>query len=795
VAFAVPRLPRILTHHRAFSACVILSLGVGISAAAAVLAVVDSAKLGPLPFGNAERIEQVLYRRRSDPLFRSWTVPQEVGRAIKAGGSPVVDVAVYTVDRMRFRDRDHAVDDVGARVSPNFATVIGSRMLLGRAFGAADIGVPSAILSYDFWTSKLGSDSSIVGRTIELNDTPTVVTGVAAREWQVPDRVALWTTDASLDDPGVKRMDVSTLVLLEHSADDRDRATISTRATAAYYAAKTWRGSIRPELTMSSMTLRESLSGWLSGVVLILTIIAVFIGLLAAVNFAALVLARGIRRRGEIGVRAALGASVGQLSREIVGECLVLCAASGALAAILAPSFLDIVRESFGQFLPAWFHIALSWRSIAASVVLAVAIGTIFGFGPAFDIARPALVGFLRAASATSSDGGGLARTRSRLVAIQVALATAVLVSLGAVLGKSLLLTRPDSGFAHESVAVGYVLDSANSLSLAKGAQLLDGVRQTPTVAAAALVGRRYVSSTQVLIAGETLPDDSPFRLASVNTTSTDFFRVARPRLIAGRLPTLDEETSGATVIVVTRSLAEQLFSARTAVGRRLRIPSYPNQPLTIIGVIDEIRLNPYGGGDTPTIFVAASVRGAPSAAAPQTTELWLRSAGSITQTTRAVMLRAMQHKFGSGRLVELQSVTASLDRDYRTFRGLLRFVAGVFFIALGLAALGIYGLVAYTAEMRARELAIREAVGASRVHVSGLVLKTAVIQGAIGVAAGAVLATGIIGWLNHFDLKLQAIAGATAASMFLVGVTILVSSIGPLYATWKRDLAQILRV
>ena len=683
---------------------------------------------------------------------------------------------------------------MGARVSPNFATVIGSRMLLGRAFGAADIGVPSAILSYDFWTSKLGSDSSIVGRTIELNDTPTVVTGVAAREWQIPDRVALWTTDASLDDPGVKRRDLETVVLLEHPAIDRDRATISTRATAAYYAAKAWRGSIRPELTMGSMTLRESLSGWLSGVVLILTIIAVFIGLLSAVNFAALVLARGIRRRGEIGVRAALGASVGQLSREIVGECLVLCAASGALAAFLAPSFLDIVRGSFGQFLPAWFHIAMSWRSIAGSVVLAVAIGTIFGFGPAFDIARPALVGFLRAASATSSDGGGLARTRSRLVAIQVALATAVLVSLGAVLGKSLLLTRPDSGFAHESVAVGYVLDSANSLSLAKGAQVLDGARQTPTVAAAALVGYRYVSSMEVVVDGEMLYD-VPFRSVSVNRTSTDFFTVTRPRLLTGRLPTLEEETRGAPVIVVTRALVEDLFSGRSAVGRRLRIPSYPNQPLTIVGVIEQIRLHPFGGSDMPTIYVPAAVRGAPSADVPQMTELWVRSSGSITETTRALMLRAMQRKFGFGRLVELESVTASLDRDYRTFRGLLRFVAGVFFIALGLAALGIYGLVAYTAEMRARELAIREAVGASRVHVSGLVLKAAVIQGAIGVAVGAVLATGIIGWLNHFDLKLQAIAGATAASMLIVGATILVSSIGPLYATWKRDLAQMLRV
>lgn len=791
----VRRLTRVLTHHRAFSACVILSLGIGISAAAAVMAVVDSMKFGPLPFGNAERIEQVFYRRRTDPTFRSWTVPQEVARAIKAGGSPVADVAVYSLETIRLRDRDHAVDQMGARVSPNFATLVGSRMLLGHAFGTGDAGVPSAILSYDFWTSKLGSDSSIVGRTIELNEIPTVVTGVAAREWQIPDRVSLWTTDASLDNPGVQRRDLQALVLLEHPTTDRDRATISTRATAAYYAAHTWRGSIRPQVTMGSTSLRDALTSWLKTLVVILTIIAVFVGFLAAVNFAALVLARGIKRRGEIGVRAALGGSVGQLSREIVGECLVLCAIAGALAAVLAPSFIDVVRGSFGQFLPAWFHITLSWRTMGASVVLSVAVGAIFGFGPAIDLARPALVGILHAASATSSDSGSLARTRSRLVAIQVALATGILVALGALLGRSVLLTRPDTGFAHENVAVGYLMDSLNTLSLARGQPLLDGVRQTPTVAAAALVGYVYVGSKELFVDGETTPDASSARNVLVDRTSTDFYSVTRPRLIAGRLPTLDEETRGAPVVVVTRALVEQLFNGGPAVGRRLRFPPYANQSLIIVGVIEQLRLHPYNGSDMATIYVPAAVRGTKMVDAPQVTELWIRSTGSIAAAARDVMVRASQHKFGYGRLVDMQTVVASLDRDYLAYRGLLRFVGGIFAIALGLAALGIYGLVAYTAEMRARELAIREAVGATRFHVSGLVLKAAVVQGVIGVAGGAVFATGIIGWMNSFNLEVKAMAGATAVSVLLVGATILVSSIGPLYATWKRDLAQVLRV
>jgi ABC-type antimicrobial peptide transport system permease subunit len=161
----------------------------------------------------------------------------------------------------------------------------------------------------------------------------------------------------------------------------------------------------------------------------------------------------------------------------------------------------------------------------------------------------------------------------------------------------------------------------------------------------------------------------------------------------------------------------------------------------------------------------------------------------------RAVTSLVAQHRFGRVQVSETRSVAASLDQDYRTFRALVRFVVGIFALALGLAALGIYGLVAYTAEMRARELAIREAIGASRVHVSALVLRGAIIQGAVGVAAGAALATLAIGYLNSFDLELQAVAGATTLSIVLVAATVLVSSFGPLRRIWKRDLSAVLRV
>jgi putative ABC transport system permease protein len=418
----------------------------------------------------------------------------------------------------------------------------------------------------------------------------------------------------------------------------------------------------------------------------------------------------------------------------------------------------------------------------------------IFGLGPAVDLARPALTAFLRAASATTSDGGKLSATRARLVAIQVALATGILVSLGAVLGKAIFMTRANTGFDHANVAIGMAKDSSSAVSMRGTDQVLDDIRAVPGVATAGLIGYQQVSSLKLE------PDGIdarglPFQIASIDQITPDFFAVMRPQLSAGRLTTRDEATSGAPVVVVTRDIASHLFAGQSAIGRRLRLPTHPGLALTIVGVVEPFNVHPYMGNETPTVFISSAVRGGRTSTSTDRTELWLRSTGNPDATARVVQLLAAQHRFGRVHLLEMRSVTASLAQDYVTFRGLVRFVMGVFAIALGLAALGIYGLVAYTAEMRARELAIREAIGASRMHVSMLVLRGAIIQGAAGVAAGAALATLIIGYLNSFALQLHAIAGATTLSIVLVATTILLSSFAPLRTIWKRDLSAILRI
>jgi ABC-type antimicrobial peptide transport system permease subunit len=358
-----------------------------------------------------------------------------------------------------------------------------------------------------------------------------------------------------------------------------------------------------------------------------------------------------------------------------------------------------------------------------------------------------------------------------------------------------MFMTRADTGFDYANVAVGTAVDSTFALPPRTGDQLLDGVRAVPGIAAAGLIGYQTVSSLQIKPDGDDASTELPFRVGSIDQITPDFFAAMRPRLVAGRLVTRDEAVSGAPVIVVSRDIADALFAGRGAVGHRLRLPTHPNQALTIVGVVDRFSMHPYLGDETPTVFVSAAVRGGRASTSTDRTELWLRANGNPDAVARAVTSLAAQHRFGRVQVVGARSVVASLDQDYRTFRALVGFVMGVFAVALGLAALGIYGLVAYTAEMRARELAIREAIGATRAHVSGLVLRGALVQGVVGVVAGAALATLVIGYLNSFDLRLEAVAGATTLSIALVGATVLLSSFGPLRSIWKRDLSAVLRV
>jgi predicted permease len=784
---------RVFARHPAFSAAVVLSLAIGISSAAGTFAIVESAHYGALPFANAPRLEHVYLGRRSHPDERRWEVPTSVMRALESPDSPIEALAAYQMTPIRVRHDDRSASTWGHLVTDNLPAVLGARAALGRLFDSAQVSnAPVVVLSYDFWQSEFAGDSAVVGKSIEVNGQFRVVVGVVSRATWFPEQSVLWESGFRPTASGARQ---AGLLALIHAGVPPEAARPRIRSLGAAVLSGETRAS--RDLVLDSTPLREYLlSGRMTQVLLIMSVIAMLVGLIAAVNYAALILARGIRRRAEIGVRAALGASVPRLAQHIVGESLLLCAMGGTLGAVLAPLVVNRLRAAFGFALPAWLDITLGWRTVVASIILAIVVGVVFGLGPALDVARPALTGFLRGAGNTVSDGAGLARLRSRLVAIQVALATGVLVALGAVLGRSLALTQPSPGFDASAIVRGSVLDSGSMKGAAPAERMnrvFAAARQAPGVAGAAFRELEYLKPSAIAVEADHGPveaDGAGF--VWINRVGSGFFDVMRPRLLAGRFPTEDELVRGEPVVVVSRIVASDMYDDR-AVGRRFWLNGIGGTALEVIGVVDDVREHGYQADAPYVVFVPLAAGSFGGVASRR--EIWIRYGTYVPTALTALRPRLSAGQLGGVEVAELEPMIARIQRELASFRRVAAIVLGIFAVAMLLAALGIYGLVAYTAEMRSREFAIREALGATRLHIAARVLRGAVAQSLAGVLAGAVIATLIVEQLNGYQLRITAAAGTSAIALGVVVVTVMIASFGPIISAWRRDLSATLRV
>jgi putative ABC transport system permease protein len=774
------RIPRFLTQNKAFAACVVFSLGVGISVAAAVVAIVESVRNGPVPFANAERIE-VIYVGDGSILDRRYYVAPEIIRALTAPESPIEDAALSRFGSYGIRDGEHVVNGWILEVTPNYPRMLSARMHIGRPFGVGDSPEERHLmLSHRLWTKEFHSDSTIVGRTVFLDAIPHVVVGVTARDWSYPERIGAWASNAAMLATFRRHGNQVEMLALRKSNIDAKQARImiSTIGTAAM----TTRSS--PQERVQSESLRDRLTLGLSQMLFALGLVAMFVGFITAVNFAALVLARGIKRREEIAVRAALGASVGRLVRQIVGETVWLSAAGGVLAALLAPAVLNTVLVTFDRSLPLWLTLTLSWRVLLASVAISMLLGVVFALGPALDLARPALSTFLHASWAGVSAAAGAQRSRAGLVTIQVGLATAFLVLFGALLGRTLILTRVDPGYDYERIITGSIARERRGPTKVSPA-VLANAEQLQGVTHAALVQARHLWPYELTFDGAT-GDTAAFEFIWAAQTSEAFFSIAQPTLVAGRLPTPEEYRGRAPVAVVTEVVARRVFDGE-AIGKTIRVDRLT---LTVIGVLSRFDRTAWDPGSTAAVI-------SPIVDAPNLwtqPELWLRvgDASQVQPILRDLQQRSAMNLLGAR--IRFTSLGVEMRDSKRAVWAVARIIYAIFGIALALAAIGIYGLVSYTVEMRNREMAIREALGASRVRVSALLLRSAIIQTLVGVVAGSAFATVVASLIRNENLAMNTAAGATVIAFIVVALTVLASSFGPLRATWRRDLSAVLR-
>ena len=764
-----------------FALAVVLTLALGIGANSAIFSVVHSVLLRPLPYGQPDQLVR-LYGRYPEfgrtstslPDFQDWRAQSHAFQEMTARYNTAF---VLTGEG----EPERVIAD---RVTSNFLTTFGVRPLIGRSFLPDEEKVGGddrvVILGYGYWQRRFAGDERILGRQIQLSGQPYQVVGIAPKDFRIERDVDLYAP-ARADTTMPRRaefMDVYARLKPGVSVQqaDADVAAVNRRLAEEYPATN---ATIRSEVIglQDDMVrgVRPALIAFMGAVALVL--------LIACANVANLLLARAATRDREVAVRVALGAGRGRLMRQLLTESVVLSIIGGLLGLAMATWAVAAVRGTDVQFLPRQNEIGIDGTIIAFTVVLSVVTGLLFGLAPAIRLSRGSLNTTLRE-GARGSTGGSLARVRSALVLGEVAVALMLLVGAGLLIRSFDKLTKVNLGFDPSQVLTYSVTfpsakfrdrDQAAPLyeALLERARSLPGVQHAALSADLPMDGASYLSfdiegrPSRPARPGAAPEDMQPFAV------SPDYFATMHIPLKRGRLITTADRAGTTPVAVISEEAARRFFDdGRDPIGSRITFgnPSNPQTTwMTIVGVVGNIAQE--GVTAKPYAQLYQSIDQAPT-----------RVVHVLLRTDRDPMLLASSVR-GAVRSVDpdllvndIQSLDDRVTQNIARPRLSVLLLGGFSAIALLLAAIGIYGVMAYTVAQRTREIGVRMALGADPHKVKQLVVRQGMRPALIGVVVGLVAAFAATRLIASLLFGVSAVDPVTfvLVPVFLIGVALL---------------------
>ncbi|HEY2856269.1 MAG TPA: ABC transporter permease [Gemmatimonadaceae bacterium] len=738
---------RTLRRSPAFAIVSLLTLAIAIGANTAVFTVSRAVLLQPLPYADADRV----YR-----ISSSWP------------GHPTDQVPLSPADFADFQKIQTSFTDLGAivpsgpviwrptsgdptsldalDVGANIFTILGTPALLGRPFVSGD-EVPGndhkVVLSFDCWRRDFGGDTTVVGRSIELSGASYRVIGVMPPGFLIGRHEDVWLP---YDQAGTikdvirarKQHYVHVVGRLKAGVSPvhavGDLRAIAARLALQYPEADSARSAnMRP--------VRDIIAGDLRPALLLLQGAVALVLLIACANLANLALSRTMGRRRELATRAALGAGRARLVRQLVTESMLLSIAGGTLGIGLAMASTRLLLSLNPTTLPPMFHVRVDGGVLAFSFVVSVVTGLLFGLLPALDASRGNLHESLKDGCRGSSGGRASARVRRGLVVAQVALALMLLTGAGLLIRSFAELTRVTLGYDPNGVvtaelrAAGDQYDDpvrvnafydgvTDELSRAPGVTAVGAVSDLPT---------RGGSGTSLRIEGE---QNDEARLPDLMYLSVrgDFFKALRIPILAGRAYDGRDRPDMPETAIINETAARRYFPKGDAIGRRIRIGPDPHGTwMTIVGVAGDFRSDGLATPPKPTLY------------ANHRHEAWMRSMSLVMRTSRsatdagALIRRAVRAQDRSLAVRDVQTLDDVVGGSLASRRFALGLAMSFAFIALTLAAIGIYGVLAYNVGNRTREFGVRIALGASSFRVVSLVVRHGVLAALVGIFAGLV--------------------------------------------------------
>jgi len=783
---------RVALKNPRFSLVTIGALALGIGANAAIFSVVNAVLLRPLPYPQADRLVQGCRQypsgnscNASIPKYMTW-------RQAKSFES----VAAYDFSGpgLNLVGRDRPEQIRGIHASADYFRVFGAKTSMGRTFSADEDrpgGTHVVVLSHRTWTARFGSDPGILGRSISLNGDPFTVIGVLDSRFRNDPPADVFIplqADPASTNQGHYLMVTARLkpgVALASARAEMKLLGDEFRRKNPRWMSKDEQATVRPLQDIVVENVRPALLVLVGAVGLVL--------LIACANVANLLLARAAGRQKEVAVRAAIGASRGDIVRQLLTESALLSVIAaivgvvggvwGARALVaVSPGGLPRAEELAGASV---FAALVDWRVLAFTVGVAAVTAVLFGLAPALHLARTDLGATLKDAGGRASTGSRAAWTRGALVITEVALALVLLVGATLLVRTFAQLRAVQPGFdphhvltLQTSLAGEKYAVSRNMESLIR--QVTERVDALPGVVASATTITLPTEGGVDLpfrIEGRALSGDAQFHGDEQwRCISWEYFRVFSIPLVRGRVFTDRDSSSGPPVAIINAAMARKYWKEADPVGQQLTIgkglgPEFDDPTRTIVGVVGDVRENGLDQEPPPIMYIPT----------PQVPDGLARLGNSVIPVSWVVratsdpapMTPAIQREFLAvdGQLpvakVRRMEEVMSQSIAQQNFNMLLLTVFGA--IALGLAAVGIYGLMSYTVEQGTHDIGLRLALGADRRDILSMVMGRGMRLAAMGLAVGVVAAFGVTRVLARFLFGVHATDPGTYAGVVVV--------------------------
>jgi predicted permease len=774
-----------------FTVVALLILALGIGATTVMFTVINSVLLRPLSYPEPDRLVTLRGSTEASGEFWGCSNPDFVDAKRE---SQTLAFAAWTYGGGTITEPGEPEYVNGRQISADLFSTLGISPVQGRVFrpdedrpGAADV----AMISYGLWQRDFGGAPSTVGRSLVYDGKSYTVVGIAPAGFQLDGEADVFTPLAQRQntDPRMQNRAARFLRVMARLqpgfglAEGRAEVALIGRHLAEEYPES------NAGLSMIAHPLQKELVGDVGSTLWLLLCAVGLVLLIACVNIASLLLARAVSRERELAMRVALGAGRGRLARQCLTESAILSLGGGGLGVVLAFVSVRPFVAFWPGSLPRAEQVDLDWRVLVFAVGASLLSGLIFGLAPALRIPVHGVEQTLRAGA--RSIAGSSRRLQSAFVISEIALALVLLLSAG-MLGHTLLaLSSLDPGFnVHNVVAARLALSPAtlgNPEQIRSAWQdVLDRARRVPGVDSVALVDiipmREGENSLPYwTTANPPPPNQTPFALAS--TVTPDYLKVMGIHLRQGRFFNDHDRMGSEPVVVIDNNLAQHAFGGNDGVGKQLWIPALGAAPVLVVGVVDHVRHWGLARDDQSRVRDQMYY---PLAQVPAPLLHFFSSVMSFAARTTIPPLnvveplrRELRGAAGDQALYEVhtmeQLVSASLARQ-RFLLLLFGIFAG---LALLLACIGIYGVLAYLTGQRVPEIGVRMTLGANPLDVMRLVLGESllVIFGGVGVGMLAALAAGRI--LNRL------VEGMRPAEISTFAITVPVLVIAALFASF----------